>query len=120
MLGVPDNVRAFLFDLDGVITQTASVHAAAWKQMFDEFLADRDGSDFTPFSQRDYDKYVDGKPREAGTEGFLNSRGITLPAAEIDRLSDRKNDLVLEKIRAGKVEVFDSSIAYLKAARAAG
>lgn len=120
MLGLSDDIRACLFDLDGVITRTATVHAAAWKQTFDDFLRARDGDGFTPFSQQDYDQHVDGKPREAGTRDFLHSRGIDLPDAEIDKISDRKNELVLEKIRDGLVEVFDSSVDYLKSVRAAG
>src|SRR5664279_3996133 len=72
---------ALIFDLDGVITQTASMHARAWKQLFDEFLARRatetDGA-FVPFDlENDYRRYVDGKPRIAGVESFLAARGIT-------------------------------------------
>ena len=83
MLGLPGGIRGCLFDLDGVLTQTAKVHDAAWKQMFDEFLrerADQAGQPFTPFDPvKDYDEYVDGKPRADGTRSFLASRGITLP-----------------------------------------
>ena len=83
MLGLPDTTRACLFDLDGVLTDTASVHAAAWKQMFDDYLrarAERTGTPFEPFDVKDdYGPYVDGKPRLDGTRGFLASRGITLP-----------------------------------------
>ena len=72
-------IKACLFDLDGVLTQTAKVHAAAWKQMFDEFLRKRDGDDFKPFDAHDdYDEYVDGKPRADGIRSFLESRGIEL------------------------------------------
>ena len=89
MLGVPDGTRALLFDLDGVLTDTASVHAAAWKQMFDEFLRARDGSRgdpaFRPFDiAADYGPYVDGKPRLEGTRSFLASRGITLDEGSPD------------------------------------
>ena len=80
MLGLPDGIRGCLFDLDGVLTQTAKVHDAAWKQMFDEFLRERasqSGQPFTPFDPgKDYDEYVDGKPRADGTRSFLASRGI--------------------------------------------
>ena len=77
-LGIPDHIRAVLFDLDGVITQTARVHAAAWKQMFDDFLHRRDGDGYVPFDAgEDYDSYVDGKPRADGTRSFLESVSYT-------------------------------------------
>ena len=83
MFGLPDGVAACLFDMDGVVTKTAIVHAAAWKQMFDDFLRERaqsTGTEFVPFdSHHDYDAYVDGKPRLDGTRSFLESRGIDLP-----------------------------------------
>ena len=119
MLGLPEGTEAALFDLDGVITKTATIHAAAWKQMFDEFLRDRDPEHFAPFTDLDYIRYVDGKPREAGTRDFLASRSIVLPDKEIDRLSDRKNELVLAKIRAGQVQVFPTSVTYLHRVRQA-
>lgn len=130
MLGLPDAARACLFDMDGVLTRTATVHAAAWKQMFDEFLREREGDDFTPFDPvGDYDEYVDGKRREDGTRAFLKSRGIELPegsagdppgTATVTGLSERKNELVLEKIREDGVETYDGSIRYVRAARDAG
>lgn len=130
MLGLPDAVKACLFDMDGVLTRTATVHAAAWKQMFDEFLRERDGESFTPFDPvDDYDEYVDGKKREDGTRSFLRSRGIELPegspddppgAATVAGLSARKNALVLEKIREDGVDLYDGSVRYVRAARAAG
>ena len=115
MLGLPDGIEACLFDLDGVLTKTAKVHAAAWKEMFDAYLrerADRTGEPFVPFDAgADYDEYVDGKPRYDGVRSFLLSRDIHLPdgtpdddpgAETIDGLGNRKNDLVLELIaRAG-------------------
>ncbi len=135
-LGLPETTQAGLFDLDGVITQTAKVHAAAWKQMFDEFLAARarqNGTEFVPFSSSDYDSYVDGKPRADGTRSFLASRGITLPegapedepadeqgAPTISGLSERKNELVLERIEKDGVQVYDGSVRYLERARDAG
>ena len=71
MLGLPDGISGCLFDLDGVLTQTARVHAAAWQEMFDSFLRDwskNSGAPFAPFDPvKDYDQYVDGKPREDGT-----------------------------------------------------
>jgi beta-phosphoglucomutase family hydrolase len=133
MLGLPDGTRACLFDLDGVLTDTASVHAAAWKQMFDDYLrarAERDGLDFVPFDVKtDYGPYVDGKPRLAGTDSFLRSRGIELPmggpddppdAETIYALSAKKNGLVQEKIVTVGVEVYPGSVRYLQAVRAAG
>ena len=121
MLGLPDQIKACLFDLDGVITQTAKVHAKAWKQMFDEYLRERDGADFKPFDAHDdYDEYVDGKPREDGTRSFLGSRGIHLSDAEIEKLGDRKNDLVLKLIDEQGVDVYEGSVRYVKAAIDAG
>ncbi len=133
MFGLPDGVTACLFDMDGVVTQTATVHAAAWKEMFDEFLRQRaqsTGTEFVPFDpHHEYDAYVDGKPRLDGTRSFLESRGIHLPEGTPDDppgtptlygLSNRKNDLVLAKIAAGGVQVYDGSIAYIKAVRAGG
>jgi beta-phosphoglucomutase family hydrolase len=133
MLGLPDGTRACLFDLDGVLTDTASVHAAAWKQMFDDFLrtrAERAGTPFQPFDVKsDYGSYVDGKPRLAGTDSFLRSRGIVLPAGgpgdapdaeTIYALSTRKNELVQEKIVTVGVDVYPGSVRYLHAVKAAG
>jgi beta-phosphoglucomutase family hydrolase len=133
MLGLPDTTRACLFDLDGVLTDTASVHAAAWKQMFDEYLrarAERTGEPFEPFDvKKDYGPYVDGKPRLDGTRGFLTSRGITLPdgdpgdgpdAETVNGLARKKNDLVNEKIRTVGVDVYPGSVRYLHAVRDAG
>ena len=132
-LGLPDDAEACLFDLDGVITQTAKIHAAAWKEMFDAFLArwtKRTGEAFAPFDEHDdYDDYVDGKPRFEGTSSFLESRGIDLeegdpdddPEAEtINGLGNAKNRLVLAMIRQDGVETYPSSVKYVKAVRAAG
>jgi beta-phosphoglucomutase family hydrolase len=124
VLGLPDGVSACLFDLDGVLTKTAAVHARAWKQMFDPFLRERaqhEGQPFVPFDTHDdYDRYVDGKPRDAGVRDFLASRGIELPEATVQALGTRKNDLVLELIRTEGVEVYEGSVRYLRAARDAG
>ena len=133
MLGLPDGVTACLFDLDGVLTQTAKVHAAAWKQMFDEYLrarAEKSGEKFVPFDEvRDYDEYVDGKPRYDGVQSFLSSRGIDLPqgtphdppdAETIDGLGNRKNEIVLKMIHEDGVEPYEGSVRYVKAARDAG
>src|SRR5262245_33984484 len=81
MLGLPDTVTACLFDLDGVLTDTASVHRKAWKQTFDPVLADNGQSEFT---DDDYADHVDGKPRSDGVRDFLHSRGIDLPEGKPD------------------------------------
>jgi beta-phosphoglucomutase family hydrolase len=133
MLGLPDTTLACLFDLDGVVTKTALVHAAAWKAMFDEFLrewADQTGTEFVPFDKtREYDQYVDGKPRLDGTRSFLQARGIDLPEGDpsdpptahtINGLSNRKNALVLEMIAKNGVEVYDGSVRYIRRVREAG
>ena len=124
MLGLPDSVRACLFDLDGVLTQTAKVHAAAWKQAFDAYLeqrAARAGERFVAFDVvADYDEYVDGKPREDGIRSFLDSRGIELSDGAVHELGDRKNELVQRLIRERGVEAYEGSVRYLQAARDAG
>ena len=131
-LGLPDAIRACLFDLDGVLTQTAKVHAAAWKQMFDEFLrrwAARTGQPFVAFDQDDYDRYVDGKPRYDGVASFVASRGISLPegthadppdAETIGGLGNRKNELVLRLIHDHGVEAYPGSVRYVHAVIDAG
>ncbi|MFJ8745749.1 HAD family hydrolase [Embleya sp. NPDC127516] len=130
MLGLPNTIHALLFDLDGVLTQTAKVHGVAWKEMFDHFLREREGAGFTPFDpRRDYDTFVDGKPRLDGTRSFLESRGIELPEGDegdppgsftLHGLSNAKNDLVLRLIHDRGVEVYPGSVRYVHAARAAG
>src|SRR5271166_5252142 len=133
MLGLPDGIRGCLFDLDGVLTKTAQVHAAAWKEMFDDFLrqrAEQTGEPFVPFDPvRDYDEYVDGKPRADGTRSFLASRGITLPEGNSDDppdaqtvygLGNRKNKIVLRRIREDGVLAYEGSVRYVRAVREAG
>ncbi len=133
MLGLPDDVRACLFDLDGVLTRTAKVHAAAWKETFDGYLrerAARTGEEFVEFDPvGDYDEYVDGRPRYEGVRSFLDSRGIELPQGErsdpaqaqtIDGLGNRKNAIVLRMIRSEGVEAYEGSVRYVRAAREAG
>src|SRR4051794_7605235 len=120
MLGLPEGVTACLFDLDGVLTATAVVHKAAWKEMFDAFLRDRGGDGFTPFSNHEYDAYVDGKPRYDGVRSFLESRGVEPEQGLVKELGDRKNELVLKKIREEGVDAYEGSVHYLKAAREAG
>jgi beta-phosphoglucomutase family hydrolase len=126
-------VTACLFDLDGVLTQTAKVHAAAWEQTFDDYLrrrASSSGEAFVPFDPvRDYDEYVDGKPRYDGVRSFLASRGIELPEGSADEkagadtihgLGNLKNEIVLKLIREHGVEPYEGSVRYVEAAREAG
>ena len=132
-VGLPELVRACLFDLDGVLTQTATVHAAAWKEIFDRDLRERaanSGERFVAFDPvADYDRYVDGKPREEGVRSFLASRGIDLPlgdpsdsttAKTIIGLGNSKNVIVLRMIRDQGVRAYDGSVRYARAAREAG
>lgn len=133
MLGLPDGIEACLFDLDGVLTDTASVHAAAWKRMFDDYLRDRaqhQGGAFEPFDPiADYDRYVDGRPRYEGVRAFLESRTIELPqgspddppgADTIDGLGNRKNELLLALLHDKGVQAFPGSVRYVNAAVADG
>jgi beta-phosphoglucomutase family hydrolase len=127
VLGLPDGVTACLFDLDGVLTRTAEVHARAWKQTFDAFLERRGEKQFDLV--HDYDEYVDGKPRLDGVRDFLASRGIELPAGPpddapdaetVNGLANAKNELVLRLIHDQGVEAYEGSVRYLHAARDAG
>ncbi len=130
MVRLPDTISACLFDMDGVLTDTASVHAEAWKRMFDEYLGERLGLDAEPFDiGRDYSLYVDGKPREDGVRDFLASRGIELPEGtaedgpEVDTIhgvGKRKNVLVLKLIEERGVDVYPGSVKFVDAAREAG
>jgi beta-phosphoglucomutase-like phosphatase (HAD superfamily) len=132
VLRLPGQIQACLFDLDGVLTKTATVHAAAWKEMFDDFLQARSvstGQTLAPFSDADYDTYVDGKPRADGTRDFLSSRGIHLPegsdddppgAETIRGLGSRKNRIVLRRIRLGGVEAYEGSVLVLQKAKEVG
>jgi len=133
MLGLPSGIRAGLFDLDGVLTKTAKVHAAAWKEMFDGFLrsrAEATGGAFVPFDDaHDYKQYIDGRLRYDGVRTFLASRGIELPhgspddppgADTVSGLGNRKNDLVLALIRSRGVETYPGAMQYVSAARDAG
>jgi beta-phosphoglucomutase family hydrolase len=133
VLGLPDKVRACLFDLDGVLTDTASVHTKAWKAMFDAYLSERakrTGEEFVPFdASSDYREYVDGKKREDGVRSFLESRGIELPegdpddpgdAETINGLGNRKNDMFQKVLHDDGVEVFEGSRRYLEAVSEAG
>jgi beta-phosphoglucomutase family hydrolase len=128
LLGLPTGVRACLFDLDGVLTDTASVHRKAWKAMFDDFLrerAERGGPEFVPFdADADYLSYVDGKKREDGVRSFLSSRGVSLPEGEltddanaetVSGLGNRKNDAFLHTLHTDGVKVFEGSRRYVEA-----
>jgi beta-phosphoglucomutase family hydrolase len=127
-LGLPQSVRACLFDLDGVLTRTATVHMAAWKRTFDEFLRSHEPG-APEFSQLDYNRFVDGKPRADGVRDFLASRGIVLPegsagdppdAATVQGIGSRKNDLVLRELEEHGVEVYPGSVDYVRAVKEAG
>ena len=130
-VSLPDHVRACLFDLDGVLTDTASVHAAAWKATFDDFLSQHGSGDAArPFDiATDYREYVDGKPRADGVRSFLASHGITLPEGSSDDppdadtvhgLGNRKNEMLLHKLRTEGVRVFEGSVRFVRAVREAG
>ncbi|NYH88503.1 beta-phosphoglucomutase family hydrolase [Actinopolymorpha rutila] len=129
MLGLPDQITACLFDLDGVLTTTAELHMAAWKKAFDEFLRARDGEGFAPFTEHDYAEYVDGLPRADGVREFLRSRDITLPEgtpddapteATVNGVGNRKNELLAQVIAERGVQPFPGSLRYLRAVRDAG
>ncbi len=124
---------AVIFDLDGVVTRTASVHAEAWKRIFDDYLrrrAENNDDPFVPFEiETDYPRYVDGKPRYDGVRDFLASRGITLPEGEPDDPPDRetvcglgnlKNRLYNQLLESGGVEVFEDTVGQIRAWRKKG
>ena len=133
MLGMPDQIRACLFDLDGVLTPTAEVHKAAWAETFNEFLrsrAQQSGEPFEPFNaEHDYYLYVDGKARADGVRSFLASRHITLPEGSpedpgsletVRGVGNLKNTLLLRLLRERGVQPYEGSVRYLRAAEAAG
>ncbi|WFE25243.1 beta-phosphoglucomutase family hydrolase [Solwaraspora sp. WMMD791] len=133
MLGLPTHVTACLFDLDGVLTQTAKVHNKAWEETFNDFLRARalaTGHPFLPFDPgADYSRYVDGRPRADGVRSFLASRGVELPEGSVDDppaadtvngIGNRKNEVLLRRIAEDGVQVYDGSLAYLHAARWVG
>jgi len=128
-----DEYDAVLFDLDGVVTNTAKLHAACWKQMFDEYLQKRAGEKgeaFRPFDlATDYRVYLDGKPRFDGVRDFLASRGIRLPEGESDDpqraetvrgLGNRKNELVSKAIERIGVEAYEGSVRFIDQLRRDG
>lgn len=123
---IPQGVTALLFDLDGVLTQTAKVHAEAWAELFDAFLATR--GDPEPFSPADYAAHVDGRLRQDGVRSFLAARGITVPegtpqdpadSETVHGLGNRKNLRLLELLERDGVERYEGSVRFLEAARAA-
>jgi beta-phosphoglucomutase family hydrolase len=128
--GLPESIRAALFDLDGVLTPTAAVHDAAWAEMFDGFLRDRDGPGFRPFDKvDDYARYVDGRARADGTRTFLASRGISLPegssgdpaeADTVEGLSERKDEIFRRHLAEDGVAPYPDAVRYLREVRAAG
>ena len=124
---------AILFDLDGVLTSTADIHASAWKRMFDDYLerrAEQQGETFRPFDiSTDYKLYVDGRPRYEGVQTFLESRGIKLPRGSVASpageetvcgLGNRKDQMVQAAIDAGRVKSFPGTIEFARKARAMG
>ncbi|ONI72922.1 hypothetical protein ALI144C_43905 [Actinosynnema sp. ALI-1.44] len=126
-MGLPDSIKALLFDLDGVLTGTAELHKQAWKRTFDDFVASREGQ--RPFSEQDYLDYVDGRPRADGVRTFLAARGIHLPegdpidppsAETVNGLGNRKNELLLSIIDNEGVRPYPGSRRYLEAAARAG
>jgi beta-phosphoglucomutase family hydrolase len=132
-LGLNAAIRACLFDMDGVLTKTATVHAAAWKDTFDDLLrrlAARDSQPFVPFDiVADYEQYVDGKPRADGVRSFLMSRGIGLPegspddpptAETVHGVGNAKNDAFNKQLSTNGVERYEGTVRYINAVRAAG
>jgi beta-phosphoglucomutase family hydrolase len=130
-LGLPEWVSALIFDLDGVLTDTAAVHARAWKEVFDDFLAEHaTGDAAAPFDiGTDYARSVDGRIRADGARTFLASRGVTLPegepsdaptAATVYGVGNRKNEVLTTLIAHDGVNVYPGSFRYLEAVRAAG
>jgi alpha,alpha-trehalase len=112
------DIDAVIFDLDGVLTRTARLHARAWKATFDPFLEPRSQAPFD--IQSDYRRYVDGRPRGDGIRGFLAARYVTPTEDEVRSLGERKNALFLEYLAADGVEVFQSSITVARAVRNRG
>ncbi len=129
MIGLPDTVRACLFDLDGVLTSTARLHYAAWQRTFDDFLREHCGPTFEPFTAQDYTDHVDGRTRADGVRQFLGSRGIDLPnghhddppdAKTVNGVGNKKNELLHRIIAEEGVEPYPGSVRFLEAARDAG
>ncbi|NOK07848.1 HAD-IA family hydrolase [Corallococcus exercitus] len=123
-LGLPPRARACLFGLDGVLTQTASLHARAWKQLCDYYLRQRARSSEQPFIPfdlvRDYSRFFDGKPPLEGLHAFIDARGIALPESTVHALNDRKSELLTELLQQEHVETYEGTVRYVQAARAMG
>jgi beta-phosphoglucomutase family hydrolase len=120
---LPVGICACLFDLDGVLTQTARLHELAWKETFDAFLRARSrstGETFVPFRSADYDRYVDGRPRSDGVRTFLASRGLELPQHVVKALGDGKNERVLDLMRRHGVGPYPDALQLVRALRDAG
>jgi beta-phosphoglucomutase-like phosphatase (HAD superfamily) len=133
LLGLPAGITACVFDLEGVLVGSVALHVAAWSQVFDEFAASHvhgTGESIVHFDpERDYVRYLDGRPRLDGVRAFLGSRGIALPDGALDDaagaetvhgLANRKNGLLRASIERLGVHAFDGSWQYLEAAREAG
>ncbi|MFL5814498.1 MAG: HAD family hydrolase [Bdellovibrionia bacterium] len=124
VLKLPDNIQACLFDLDGVLTRTAKLHAEAWKQVFDEYLramAQVDKKPLVPFDIiHDYAQYVDGKLRVDGARSFLESRDIHLPDEKVREVAQKKDKKLLEMLQREQVETYEGSVRFVRAAREAG
>ncbi|TWP46928.1 beta-phosphoglucomutase family hydrolase [Lentzea tibetensis] len=113
MLGLPDDTRAVLFDLDGVLTSTAVLHREAWKKTFEDYLGE-------PFTEDDYLRYVDGRPRYEGVRTYLESRGLQPAEDTVRQVGDRKNALIDQIISERGVQPYPGSVAYVEAVEAAG
>jgi beta-phosphoglucomutase family hydrolase len=120
MLGLPDSIQVALFDLDGVLTSTAVLHRKAWKQAFDSYLAKRDPEGYEPFTDNDYLRYVDGRPRVDGVRTFLASRHIDADEVTVEAIGTGKNDLFRAAVARGEVEPYPGSVRYLEAVEKAG
>jgi alpha,alpha-trehalase len=128
----PAIIDAVIFDMDGVITDTARVHFAAWKRLFDDYLsvlAERDGDEFVEFSGEDYRAYVDGKPRYDGVRSFLGSRGITLAEgtpedppgdSTVQALGNKKNGFFMDELRASGADAYPHAVDLVHRLQAAG
>lgn len=117
-LGLPPQIAVCLFDLDGVLTRTSVLHAAAWKQVFDPVLAVHGQAAFD--AGADYAQYVDGKPREDGVRSLLAARGLALPDDAVRAIAARKDQLFERLLHERPVETYPGSVRYLHAARDAG
>jgi len=120
LLGLPESTSAALFDLDGVLISSTKLHRQAWKQAFDAFLRARDGDDFVPFTEADYLRYVDGRPRSDGVRAFLESRHVEAVDDLVEEIGNHKNRQILASLSRGEIESYPGSVRYLEAACNAG